>query len=155
MMQVDRESIMANPINAYKAQEAYRHAEIETMSRKEVLVKLYQHAERNLAAAQMAMQNHQIEMAQQGCRKARDIFVELHATLNVEAGGEIAQRLAGLYLWFFGEITEASLRQQPEKIAAILPTIATLREAWEAIPDEFANTSSLDGGASSTFSASL
>ena len=146
---------MVNPSNAYKAQDAYRHAEVETMSRKEVLIKLYQHAERNLVTAQMAMQNHQPEMAQQGCRKARDIFVELHATLNIEAGGEIAQRLAGLYLWLFGEITEASLRQQPEKITAILPTIATLREAWEAIPDEFANTSSLGDNATSTFSANL
>jgi flagellar protein FliS len=139
--------------NAYKAQDAYLHTAAETMSRKEVLVKLYQHAEKNLVMAQMAIQNKQPIIATTCCRKARDIFVELHATLNMEAGGEIAERLASLYIFIFGEITEGSLRQDATKIAGILPTIATLREAWEQIPDEFSNTSSISDSTTCNFSA--
>lgn len=133
--------------NAYaKADNAYLAAEIETMSRRDILIKLYQHAEKMLITAQLAMQNRQTEQAYHCCRKARDIFVELHATLNFEQGGDVAKQLANLYAFVVKHISEANLRQDPAMIKAVMPVIATLREAWEGIPDEQANLSSLPEG---------
>ncbi|MCK6488248.1 MAG: flagellar export chaperone FliS [Planctomycetes bacterium] len=133
--------------NAYsKADNAYLAAEIETMSRRDILVKLYQHAEKMLVTAQIAMQNRQIEQAYNCCRKARDIFVELHSTLNFEQGGDVAKQLASLYTFIVTQITEANLRQDSSLLKGVMPTIATLREAWEQIPDEHANVSSLPEG---------
>lgn len=133
--------------NAYaKADNAYLAAEIETMSRRDILVKLYQHAEKMVVTAQMAMQNRQAELSCVCCRKARDIFIELHATLNFEQGGAVARQLANLYVFIVSHLAEASLRQDPAMLQAILPTIATLREAWEQIPAAEANTTSVPEG---------
>lgn len=133
--------------NAYaKADNAYLAAELETMSRRDILVRLYQHAEKMLVTAQMAMKNQRAELAYTSCRKARDIFIELHATLNFEQGGEVAKQLANLYLFIVQHISEANLKQDGDMLAAILPTVATLREAWEQIPSEHANTTALPEG---------
>lgn len=134
---------MGPAANAYKA---YQSAEIETISQRELLVRLYQGAERFLNLAMAAIANHEVETVNSNCQKAKRIFMELLATLNMEVGGEVTARLRDLYLFFIGEIVEGNLRKDRERLARILPVIATLREAWQQIPDEFANVSSLPEG---------
>ncbi len=123
---------------------AYRTAEVHTISKRDLIVKLYQGAERFLVQAQTAMQNRQIEMAHNACIKTKNIFSELLVTLNMENGGEIAVSLQALYVFFINEITEANMRKDPKKIAGVLPIIATLREGWQQVPAEYANLSSLE-----------
>ena len=128
------------PAHAYAA---YRTAEVETLTQRDLIVKLYQGAERFLLQAKMGMENKQIENATVGCQKAKRIFVELLSTLNFESGGEIADQLRDLYLFIVSQIVEANLQKDPQMIGELLPIIATLRGAWEEIPAEHANTSSL------------
>ena len=45
------------------------------------------------------MINKQWYQANEGCQKAKRIFVELLSTLNFEVGGEIAERLRDIYLF--------------------------------------------------------
>ncbi len=125
---------------------AYRKTEANTLSQRDLIVKLYQGAERFLLQGKLGMQNGNPELACVGCQKARKIFIELASTLNFEQGGEIAERLRDLYLFLIGEITKASLDRDPARLEAIMPVIATLREGWEQIPDEHANLTSLPGG---------
>ena len=136
--------------NSYK--KAYGAAEVETLSQRDILIRLFQGAERFLVQAQLAMSNRQIEPAHHHCQKARAIFVELLSTLNFELGGEIAVQLRDLYVFIIGRITEANLRKDPAIIAGILPAIATLREGWEQIPDEHARTSALSSSDGSRIS---
>jgi flagellar protein FliS len=127
--------------NAYR--DAYRSAELQTIPQRDLIVRLYQGAERFLNQAQLAIHNRQYEMAHHTCVKAKAIFSELLATLNFELGGEIAQQLKALYLFLIVEITEANLRKDAQRIAALLPIVATLREAWQEIPDSEAHISGL------------
>lgn len=131
---------------------SYRTAEVETLSQRDLLIRLYQGAERFLAQARIAMLNKEWYQANEGCQKAKRIFVELLSTLNFELGGEIAERLRDLYLFLIGEIVEANVHHQPERLQALTPIIDTLRSAWEGIPDADANTSSLNQGIAATFS---
>jgi len=125
------------------AQSAYRNAEIETLTQRELIVKLYEGSERFLAIAQAAMQNRQIELAHDNCQKAKAIFIELMSTLSFENGGETATQLRDLYVFFITHISNANLTKRPEMLAEIIPIIANLRSAWEQIPAELANLSSL------------
>lgn len=125
------------------AQSAYRKAEVETLSRRDLLVKLFQATERFLNTAMAAMANNKPDVAHENCQKARRIFIELLSTLNFDIEGGHADRLRDLYLFFIGEIVEANLQGDRERIAKILPVIATLREAWQGVPDAHANVSSL------------
>jgi flagellar protein FliS len=122
---------------------AYKNAEIETLSRRDLLVKLYEAAERNMAQAQLAMANKSLEMSHNSCLKAKAIFVELLSTLNFEQGGEIAIRLRALYVFFITRISEANLRKEPALLKELMPVVATLREGWQQIPAENANVSSV------------
>jgi flagellar secretion chaperone FliS len=126
--------------NAYAA---YRSAEVETVSQKELIIRLYQGAERFLSAGRIAMENKRGEEAMNHCQRARDIFVELMSTLNFEGGGEVANQLKELYSFLIFQISEASLRKNPEQLLPLMPIIKTLREGWEAIPEEHSNLSSI------------
>lgn len=126
--------------NAYTA---YRNAEIETLSKRDLIVKLYETAERSLAMAQTAMTNKSYELAHSGCQKAKAIFVELLSTLNFEQGGEIAMRLRALYVFLITRIAEANLRKDPSMLIELVPIVANLREAWQQIPAEMADISSV------------
>jgi flagellar secretion chaperone FliS len=120
---------------------AYRRAEVETLSQRELVVQLYRGAERFLSRARDAMLNGEIEPAHNDCQRVVAIFSELLSTLNFEQGGEIAPRLRDLYVFFMSTISESNLHKDPKPIEKILPIIAGLRSAWETIPAEHANTS--------------
>lgn len=140
-----------------KAYSAYRSAEVGTLSQRDLVVKLYQGVERFLIQGKTGIQNGDRELALEGCQKAKRIIVELCSTLNFEVGGEVAGQLRDLYLFFISEITRASLEQDAPAIDKLLPVIATLREAWQSIPDEHANVTSMPtqggGESGSSFSA--
>ncbi len=129
--------------NAYAA---YRSAEVETLSQRELIVRLYQGAEKFLAAGQVAMEAGKGEDAIHQCRRARDIFVELMSTLNFDSGGDLAKQLRDLYAFIIYQISEGSLKKNAAQIASLMPIIRTLREGWEAIPDEHANVTSIPEG---------
>lgn len=131
---------------AAKAYAAYKSAQVETLTQRDLIIQLYLGAEKFLVQAQKAMDNRQIEAAHVNCVKARNIFIELASTLNFEQGAEIAQKLKDLYLFFITRISEANLLKKPEKIDEVLPLIISLREAWEQVPAELANTTSIPAG---------
>jgi flagellar secretion chaperone FliS len=133
-------------MNQSTAHAAYRSAEVTTLSQRELIVRLYQGAERFLAAGRDAIAAKKGEEAVIQCRRARDIFIELMATLNFEIGGDVAQQLRSLYAFIIYQISEASLKKNQAQIDALLPIIKTLREGWQAIPDEHANVTSIPEG---------
>jgi flagellar protein FliS len=141
------------PMNAATANHrtAYRTAELQTISQRDLLVKLFTGAERFLAAAQLAMEQRQMEAAHNNCQRAKAIFFEMLSTLNFEKGGDIAQQLKELYLFLIGHIIEGNLRKSPALIAEIRPIVATLREGWERIPDEHAGSSLISLGTGHAF----
>jgi len=133
-------------MNQSTAHAAYRSAEVETLSQRELIVRLYQGAERFITAGHDAMVAHKGEEAMHQCRRARDIFVELMATLNFDAGGPLAKQLSDLYAFLIFQISEGSLKKNPAQLEALVPIIRTLREGWEAVPDEHANVTSIPVG---------
>ena len=144
-----KEKPMASAASAFAS---YRSAEAETLSQRDLLVRLFQGAERFLTQGRLAMMNKNWYQANEGCQKAKRILVELLSTLNFEVGGEIAERLRDIYLFLIGEIVEANVHHQPERLEALMPVLATLRSAWEDIPDKDANVTSLNQGIEATFS---
>ena len=65
--------------------------------------------------------------------KAMAIIQHLMATLNMEAGGEIAQNLQKLYMYMLTELTIANIRNDAEKINRVEGLLNTLREGWKGI----------------------
>ena len=123
---------------------AYRSAEVGTLSQRDLIVKLYQGAERFLTSSATAMEDGHRDTAIETAQKAKHIFVELLATLDCERGGEVAQRLRALYAFFIGHISQAVMDRKPTLLRELLPIVAELRTAWEGIPDDLANAGSME-----------
>jgi len=60
----------------------------------------------------------------------QDIITELTASLDFEAGGEIAPNLFALYLYFNRELLSAHIDNDGSKLRAIRNMISELRGAW-------------------------
>ena len=65
--------------------------------------------------------------------RALSIIGELNASLNFEAGGEVALNLDSLYRYMTGALLSASSKNQPDTLAHIGQLLSELRGAWAAI----------------------
>ncbi len=122
---------------------AYHTAEIATLSQRDLIIKLYQGALRFLNLAIDAAKHKQTEDVHKHCLRAKKIFIELASTLNFNQGGDIATQLYELYIFFISRITEANLRKDPSLIEELIPLINSLVEAWEQVPHNLADTTSM------------
>jgi flagellar protein FliS len=104
-----------------------------TTSQKELIVMAYDGILRFLNQAKVHIDAREVEGSYLALTKARAIVEELAGTLNMEAGGEIAQNLWNLYVFFIQKITEANFTKDPSLIDGVLPAVAALREAWASM----------------------
>lgn len=141
MLRGDKENVMG----AALAYSAYRRSEIETLTPRDLLVKLFEAMDQAIEQGAMAMDNRNLEMATKACQRIRDILFELQSTLNFDAGGEIAQRLDALYTFMTSEVIDAGLRKDAARLRQLHRVIRPLTEGWRGVPDAHAHTTSLTG----------
>lgn len=120
----------ANPLAAYK------ETRVKTASPGQLIVMLYDEAIKQLDAAARHIgeaskpKPQDIERINAALGKAQDVVTELMASLDFEAGGDIAQNLFALYVWFGREILEANIRKEVGRVKSVRKMMAELREAW-------------------------
>ena len=62
--------------------------------------------------------------------RAQEIIRELDRSLNVEAGGELANQLRRLYDYFDRRLTESNIKKDPDDIQEVISRVTVLRTAW-------------------------
>ena len=62
--------------------------------------------------------------------RAQEIINELDLSLNMEAGGQFAETLRGLYQYFDRLLQESNIRKEQGGIVEVLQRITVLRNAW-------------------------
>lgn len=65
--------------------------------------------------------------------KACDIVSELQCSLDRSAGGDLAERLHGLYGHMLCQLLEANLTNSDKLLADVLGLLCTLDEAWNQL----------------------
>jgi len=68
--------------------------------------------------------------------KAIRIIGELDTSLNMEAGGEIAENLRNLYEYMSIALVEANLKNDVKKLLEVMQLLSELRAGWQGIADE-------------------
>ncbi len=120
----------ANPLAAY------RETRVKTASPAQLVVMLYDEAVKQCDIAVELLGNdvkkhpQYIEKINKALGKAQDIVTELMASLDFDAGGEIAQNLFAIYVWFGRELLEANLSKEATRVVAVRNLLAELRGAW-------------------------
>ncbi len=116
--------------------DAYQRSAVLTASQGQLIVMLYDGANRYLAQASIAMGERQIQLAHNKLRRAELIISHLQGSLDFERGGEIAPRLASIYLFCQRHLNQARIHADPQRIEQVRDLLATLRDAWAEIANE-------------------
>ena len=120
--------------NAYaNADNAYKNNQVMGAPQKKLIIMLYDGAIRNLKLAKIAMNDKNIEKANNTIIKAQNIILELMSTLNFEAGGEIAKNLHALYQYMYEKTIAANIEKNPDHADEVIKFLEELKEVWEQI----------------------
>jgi flagellar protein FliS len=113
--------------------DVYKEHAVATQSKGRLIVMLYDGAIKfmNLAIKELEAGNY----AEKGryIVKAQDIINELNAVLDMDAGGEIAANLRGLYLYMLKRLSEANVQKDPRLIREVITLMEELNQGWKAV----------------------
>jgi flagellar protein FliS len=118
------------------AQARYASDAAQTVSPARLLTMLYDRLVLDLSLAEVAIQEQDYEATGERIGRAMEILLELRGTLDLATWPE-GEPLARLYLWMLGELSQARIRQLPQRVADVRALVEPLRAAWhEAARDQ-------------------
>ena len=120
-------------MNPYASPQAYRSNSVMTASPGQLVVMLYDGAVRFLKQAEIAMGEGADAHAGGRIAKAEAILDELLVTLDMEQGGQIAERLQAIYVFCNQLMREARRDRDADKLDTTRELLSELREAWAAV----------------------
>lgn len=109
--------------------EQYKTQSINTMTRGEMLLLLYDELLKRLGRAEIALEDKNYELFDQSVQRAKDIVKYLSATLNPEYG--ISVQLRRMYDFFSYELNRIQIGRQRNVIEELKPLIIELRDAFK------------------------
>ena len=114
------------------APNVYQQSAVLTATPEQLVVMLYDGANRFLTQSAIAMRDGRAGLAGEKLRRAEAIIDELLATLDMSVG-DIAERLQALYLFFKEHLMAARLNQDASKVDEVARLMRELRSAWGQI----------------------
>lgn len=131
-----------------QAYNAYKENNVKTASQGKLVVLLYEEAVRQLTQASgfftndnnIAVKN--IEKYGKCLLKTQEIITELQVSLNMEQGGQIANNLMALYIFFNKQLTDANINRNKQIVDSVLQMMSELLESWKQAAIATANAPS-------------
>lgn len=108
---------------------AYRETQV-MRSPEQIVPLLYHHLLVNLRRAGAQIQARDFEGKAESFNKASEIIFELMGSLDPEAGGEIAGRLASLYTFWLEQLRLVSRELDTARLEKVIEMVGTLHESW-------------------------
>ena len=112
---------------------AYRQVEAQSRSPLELVVMLYDGALTRLTEAAAAAARGDVSARGTAISKALAIISALQETLNVQAGGAVAEELDRLYTYSSHRLLDVTLKQDVSGIHEVHRLLSGLRDAWQQI----------------------
>lgn len=121
---------------------AYRQTSVKTATQGRVIVMLYEEALRqiDLALDGIHSDTRQLDRINNSIIKAQSIITELMVSLDMEQGGEIAQNLFRLYLFFNDRLMEGNVKKEDAPLTEVKQLMTDLRDAWKQIENTSAGS---------------
>lgn len=109
----------------------YQKLNIETASREQILIMLYDGAIQFLNKAKIAINNNNIEEAHNNLISTQNIIYEFINSLDREVAPDLAARLTSLYEYFIRRLIEANMKKEIAPIDEVLGFLKSLKATWE------------------------
>jgi flagellar protein FliS len=134
-----RISMPANPYAQYK------ETEISTANQGKLIVMLYDGAIKFLNIALENLPLKKYDVVNTHILKAQDIISELMLSLNMDAGGQVAQNLFSIYVYMKKLLIDSNIKKQPDGINEALKYLTDLRDAWNQIASKESKNDAVQG----------
>ena len=114
------------------APNVYRDQSVLTATPEQLVVMLYDGANRFLTQSAIAMRDGRVGLAGEKLRRAEAIIDELLATLDMDQG-TISERLQAIYVYCKRCLMEARRERDATKVRLVVRLLGELREAWAQV----------------------
>jgi len=133
---------MQNKLNAY------RETHIKTASQGQIIIMLYDEAIRQLDKAVELLKegSKRYDQVNNAVIRAQDMVTELMVSLDFDKGGDIAQGLFSLYMFFNQHMMEANLKKDAQMLRTVRGHLNELRGAWNQIVNKPGSGRQSSGG---------
>lgn len=112
------------------ARNQYLKTQVETASKEQLVVMLFDGIVRFTEQARKAMREKAIEECHNALMRAQAIVMELIVTVDKEKGGEVATNLIGLHAYAFNALVQCNMHKDESKIDEVQSIYRKLREGW-------------------------
>jgi flagellar protein FliS len=100
-----------------------------------LIVMLYDETIRRLEAAIEAVASGDIEMRCSSVNRAIEIVCHLYLTLDLEQGGDVAEKLSAIYRFLLGRLPRVNLDNDAEPAREAIRLLAPVRQSWTELDD--------------------
>lgn len=111
-----------------QAREAYLVNQVNTMSKGELTLLLFNGCLKFIKQARACMENNDIEGRNHYLKKAQCIIDELNITLDMQY--DISKQLRSLYLFIKDQLIGANIKNDRERLQVALELVTELRDTW-------------------------
>jgi flagellar secretion chaperone FliS len=124
-------------MNAANSWKSYRQIATQTAPPGQLILMLFDGAlsslERALTGFECTDPGEKNLTIHSNLQRAADIIRHLNHSLNLEAGGQLAETLRRLYHYFDHRIVESNFKKQRAGVDEVISRLKELREAWAAM----------------------
>ena len=110
---------------------AYKKTSVNTASKEQILLMLYQAAIKNCKKGIDAIEKREIAAKGEYIGKMQDIVIELNSSLDFEVGGDVAKELSSLYDFILFSSSQANIKIDKEPLEGCLNVLNTLYDGWQ------------------------
>ena len=113
--------------------QAYRENTVLSASPAQLVVMLYDGAQRFLRQATVAMQAHEIERAHNALRRVELILAHLDGVLDHDQDARLAAQLSSVYQFCLAHLQRARFEQDVGRLEEVAGLLGELRQSWAEI----------------------
>jgi flagellar secretion chaperone FliS len=127
-----------SPYSSQSSLAAYRsvsaHSRVDAADPHRLILMLMDGALERVASARGAMEHGEADAKNRLIHRAVAIVEELRASLNMQAGGQIAANMGDLYDYCGRQLVRANLENRPEMLDDVGHVLREIRGAWIQLP---------------------
>lgn len=116
-----------------KATEQYQTQQLMSANPATLIFMLYDEAIRSLQKAMEAIAEGDIEGRWRANNKAMEIIGELATNLDMDHGGQIAERLYQLYRFLLTSLPQVDIRNDPKPAEEAIKLLEPIRDSWREL----------------------
>lgn len=127
-----------NPISAYRSVDV--NSSVSTADPHQLIALLFEGGIAAIAHAKGEMARGNIPQKGAAISKAIDIIENgLSASLNMDAGSDLSEKLKALYDYMVARLLYANLKNDPNALDEVSMLLGEIQEAWNGIRDQVVN----------------